>query len=180
MVIYIYICLWISNPLQTRICLGWVFGVPEKLGVFIFLERKGERPASCRGGRAKWREAKRRSISKRKRKGEGGTQETFLVKKCHDLSNPKKRPFFEDVSIVSEYLPFFTFGDSPPCHQHVSWRATCGFFSRKPCPSIHRVWIHQHPMQSRRAARMSYNNKSHDVVLWGRCLKPVKTLRITL
>lgn len=130
----------------------------EKLGVFIFLERKGERPASCRGGRAKWREAKRRSISKRKRKGEGGTQKPSCQKMSWPFKPKKKTTKNWRCIDRIEYLPFFHNGDSPPCHQHVSWRATCFF---QETLSLHSpVCIHQHPMQSRRAARISYNNKS--------------------
>ena len=141
----ILIFLWISNPLQTR-RLSWMsFQCGWKVGVFIFLERKGERPASCRGGRAKWREAKRRSISKRKRKGEGGTGETFLVKKCHDLSNQKKKTIVWRCIWVSPIFHIWWFSPLPSTRK---LEGTLCFFFRKPCPSIHRcaststLWYH--------------------------------------
>ena len=143
--------------------------------------------ASCRGGRAKWREAKRRSISKRKRKGEGGTQKPSC-QKCHDLSNQKNRPFGRCICIwVSPIFHMVILH----CHQHVSWRATCSFSGNLVLPStslhwkhdvFHRrgiVWIHQGTMLSRGAAHVSYNNKSLCCIM-RKMFETGKTLRITL
>lgn len=121
MVIYLYICLWISSPLQTR-HLSWMsFSVWLKI-------RRVHFPGTKRGktrNQDEWvsygsrcrklhlveeeernEEKRREEASQREKEKEKEAPRNLLVKNAMTFQT-KKTDHLEDVS-VSEYLPFFT------------------------------------------------------------------------